>query len=62
MITTRVLLINMTSNLIITCPVCGYTFRNESVRPKKKKIICPMCSFKFKDPNMHPEGLDEFLI
>ena len=52
----------MTSNLIITCPVCGYTFRNEIVRPKKKKIICPMCSFKFKDPNMHPEGLDEFLI
>ena len=60
------LVINMNSNLMITCPVCGYTFRNtfrkENLRPKKKKIICPMCSFKFKDPNMHPKGLDEFLF
>ncbi len=52
----------MSSNLIITCPVCGYTFRNEIVRPKKKNIICPMCSFKFKDPNIRPEGLDEFFF
>jgi len=59
---TRGLLINMSSNLMITCPVCGYTFRNENLRPKKKKIICPMCRFKFKDPNIHPEGLDEFFF
>ena len=52
----------MNSNLMITCPVCGYTFRNENLGPKKKQIICPMCSFKFKDPNIPPEGLDEFLI
>ena len=52
----------MSSNLIFTCPVCGYTFRNESLRPEKKKIICPMCNFKFKDPNIHPEGLDEFFM
>jgi uncharacterized protein (DUF2225 family) len=47
---------------MITCPVCGYTFRNENLGPEKKQIICPMCSFKFKDPNIPPEGLDEFLI
>jgi len=52
----------MSSNLIITCPVCGYTFRNKNLRLKKKTIICPMCSFKFKDSNIHPKGLDEFLI
>jgi len=52
----------MSSNLIITCPVCGYTFKNESLRLKKKNIICPMCSFKFKDPNIPSEGLDKFLI
>ena len=56
------LVINMSSNLIITCPVCGYTFRNKNLRLKKKIIICPMCSFKFKDSNIHPKGLDEFLI
>ena len=61
MIITRGLLINM-SSIMLTCPVCGYTFRNESLRPKKKKIICPMCSFKFKDPNIRPEGLDEFFF
>ncbi|MFX1288987.1 MAG: hypothetical protein ACFFFY_10580 [Promethearchaeota archaeon] len=52
----------MNSNLIITCPVCGYTFRNENLRIKKKKIVCPMCSYQFKESKMHPERLDEFLI
>ncbi len=52
----------MTSHLMITCPVCGYTFRNEKMQPKKKKIICPMCSYQFKDQNIPPEGLDKFFI
>lgn len=56
------LLVFMNSNLIITCPVCGYTFRNENLRIKKKKIVCPMCSYQFKESKMHPERLDEFLI
>lgn len=51
---------------MITCPVCGYTFRNtfkkENLGPEKTKIICPMCNFKFKDPNIPPEGLDEFFF
>jgi len=51
---------------MITCPVCGYTFRNtfkkENLGPEKTKIICPMCNFKFKDPNIPPKGLDEFLF
>ncbi|MBY8988866.1 MAG: hypothetical protein KGD61_10460 [Candidatus Lokiarchaeota archaeon] len=52
----------MSSNLMITCPVCGYTFRNENLLPKKKKIICPMCSFQFKDSSIPPEGFDKFFI
>lgn len=59
---TRELVINMSSNLMITCPVCGYTFRNENLLPKKKKIICPMCSFQFKDSSIPPEGFDKFFI
>lgn len=56
------LLINMSSNLMITCPVCGYTFRNENLGLKKKKIICPMCRYQFKDPNIPSDGFDEFII
>ena len=56
------LLINMSSNLMITCPVCGYTFRNENLQQKEKKILCPMCGFQFKDPNVRPDRLDEFLF
>ncbi|NVM18477.1 MAG: hypothetical protein HWN80_12240 [Candidatus Lokiarchaeota archaeon] len=52
----------MSSNLMNTCPVCGYTFRNENLKPKKKKIVCPMCNYQFKEPNIPPEGLDEFLF
>ena len=52
----------MISNLFITCPACGYTFRNEDFGPKKKKIICPMCNYKFKDKNFSPNQLDEFLV
>ena len=56
------LLINMRSNFIITCPACGYTFRNEDLKLRKKQIICPMCRYKIKDPNVPPDRLDEFLI
>ena len=53
---------NMSSNLIITCPVCGYTFKNDNFELKKKKIMCPMCKHQFKDPNIPPDRLDEFII
>jgi hypothetical protein len=56
------LLINMSSNLMITCPACGYTFRNLNLGQKKKKIICPMCRYQFKDPNFPPDKIDDFII
>ena len=56
------LLINMSSNLMITCPACGYTFRNKYLGPTKKKIICPMCRYQFKDPKIPPDEFDEFII
>ena len=52
----------MSSNLLITCPACGYTFRNEDLGLKKKKLICPMCNYQFKDPHFPPNKLDEFLV
>lgn len=52
----------MSSNLLITCPACGYTFRNEALGPKKKKLNCPMCNYQFRDPNFPPNKLDEFLV
>lgn len=55
-------MINMSFNLLITCPACGYTFRNEDIGLKKKKLICPMCNYQFKDLNFPPNKLDEFLV
>jgi uncharacterized protein (DUF2225 family) len=52
----------MSSNLLITCPVCGYTFKNENIRPEKKELICPMCRYQFKDPNFPSERVDDFII
>jgi rubrerythrin len=60
--TSRRSMTNMSSNLIITCPVCGYTFKNDNFGLKKKKFICPMCKHQFKDPNIPPDRLDEFMI
>jgi len=28
---------------IITCPVCGFTFRLIDIKMRKKKKICPLC-------------------
>jgi rubredoxin len=47
---------------MITCPACGYTFRNENLRLRKNQIICPMCRYQFKDPNIPQDKLDEFII
>ena len=55
-------LTNMNSNLMITCPRCGYTYRNENLGLKKTKIVCPMCRYQFKEPNSPPDGFDEFII
>jgi len=56
------LLISMESNLIITCPVCGYTFRNSDSFAKKKNIVCPMCGFKFKEPSFFPKRINGFSV
>ena len=53
---------NMRSSPIITCPACGYSFKNENLGAKNKKLICPMCRYQFKDPNFPSERLDEFTI
>ncbi|MHA2288217.1 MAG: hypothetical protein ACXABG_05475 [Promethearchaeota archaeon] len=52
----------MRSSPLITCPACGYTFRNEVLSPKKKKLACPMCNYQFKDPDFPSNKLDEFLV
>jgi len=52
----------MESNLIITCPVCGYTFKNPDSFAKKKEIICPMCGFKFKEPSFFPKRINGFSV
>lgn len=58
----RGLLISMESNLIITCPVCGYTFRNSDIFAKKRDIICPMCGFKFKGTSFFPKRINGFSV
>ncbi len=52
------LLISMESNFIVTCPVCGYTFRNRDSFAKKRNVICPMCGFKFKEPSFFPKRIN----
>ena len=51
----------MESNLIITCPVCGYTGNRDSFA-KKRNIICPMCGFKFKESNFFPKRINGFSV
>jgi len=33
--------------LIITCPICGFTFRSFDPKTRNKKLLCPMCNYSF---------------
>ncbi|MFW9937337.1 MAG: hypothetical protein ACFFD5_06785 [Candidatus Thorarchaeota archaeon] len=44
--------------LIITCPVCGYSFK--ALDPKSKKKVCPMCGHTFYEPNVSPREPKHF--
>ena len=50
------------SNFIITCPACGYSFKNPKITLKKKRFTCPMCRYIFKDHNDMPSRFDDFTI
>jgi len=41
------------NDFILTCPVCGYSFRQIDPRGLKKKV-CPMCGYKFNHPDLNP--------
>ena len=53
---------NMDSNFIITCPACGYSFKNPEKILKKNSLICPMCRYIFKDHDDMPSKFDDFTI
>lgn len=44
---------------VITCPVCGYSFRKFDPKLKKSQTICPMCGYKFIKPHVFPQKPDE---
>ncbi len=44
---------------VIVCPVCGFSFRDLSVKSKKDKIVCPMCGHEFSNPNILPFPVKE---
>jgi len=50
----------MENNLIITCPVCGFSFKPVDSSIKKKFIECPMCGYKFNESEMLPQKLRNF--
>lgn len=50
----------MENDLIITCPVCGFSFKPVDSGIKKKSIECPICGFKFTEPDMFPQKLRDF--
>jgi predicted Zn-ribbon and HTH transcriptional regulator len=52
----------MDSNLIVTCPVCGYSFKNPELTSEKKKFKCPMCRSNFIDSNNLSPKFDDFTI
>ena len=41
------------NNLIITCPACGFTFKNKDLLGKKK-IKCPKCGYEFNQGDINP--------
>jgi rubredoxin len=47
---------NNPDHLIITCPVCGFSFK-PALSARKKEVICPMCGFKFKSIDFNPNTI-----
>ena len=43
------------SDSLITCPVCGFSFKVFDTETNKKVKKCPMCGHIFKDPNIFPQ-------
>lgn len=33
--------------ILITCPICGYSFNRFDSETKKENILCPICKYKF---------------
>lgn len=50
------------SNFIVTCPLCGYSFKKPKIMSEKKEFICPMCKFNFIDNNNRSPRFDDFTI
>lgn len=52
----------MENNLIIICPVCGFSFKPEySHSHLRKRIIkCPMCGYKFSESDISPQKSEDF--
>jgi len=46
--------------LIITCPVCGYSFKPLDPKSRSKKRVCPMCGHAFYEPNILPQEPKDF--
>ncbi|MFX0010787.1 MAG: hypothetical protein ACFE9R_10760 [Candidatus Hermodarchaeota archaeon] len=49
--------INNLNNSLITCPVCGYSFKLD-LKLRRKEIECPMCGYIFKSPNLRLNSTD----
>ena len=45
---------------LITCPVCGYSFKTLDPKSRTKKRVCPMCGHAFYEPNISPREPKEF--
>jgi len=41
--------------LLITCPVCGFSFKAFDPKSRKKKKVCPMCGHTFYEPDIPPK-------
>lgn len=52
----------MENNLIIICPVCGFSFKPEYSHShiRKRIIKCPMCGYKFSESDIFPQKRENF--
>ncbi|MFO7796269.1 MAG: zinc-ribbon domain-containing protein [Promethearchaeati archaeon] len=49
---------NKKSDLMITCPACGYTFKFSDLKKPGKKIKCPACGYEIKRRPLGPDKPD----
>lgn len=50
----------MENNLIIICPVCGFSFKPDYSHIRKRIIKCPMCGYKFSNSDISPQKQEDF--